>query len=216
MALWRREDPSAIADYLVPAASKAFQKTQRFMVKKRLGIWGTKPVEGSIDDLKSLLLEASSGKRSPAEPEAGGEAEEVVASIEVLGCGTFLTDVEKTMGEDGRPIYSMSGADLDLVTDSIPLEEGLCFGFMFRLNAEAGRGLFELEAVFRHPEFLDPYSGLVETETRAALRAIEGEVGILAFGFHEAYVMVEGAWTMELWYDGRLMASHDFEVVAKG
>ncbi len=219
VSVWRGEEGSALGDYLDAGAASAFGRTLRFLGRNRLSVWGADGGGKALEDLSSWLIGKADSPRQLAAaheaPAPGGNGMEkpTLDRIDVLGCGTFLGEIEAVAGEEGEAAYRLIGADLDRVTTVIPLKEGIIFGFMFRAIGSGKGGVFELRALVRRPE-----SGGREGESRATSEArllARDRVETAAWwSFREAGDMEPGRWTIELWDDERLLASRDFEVVA--
>ena len=138
--------------------------------------------------------------------------------IEVADYGLYETDtIESTDAPD------VPGGSVEVVTNvrnlgltrTIPAQRGVKFGFRYRIIGEP-HGT-EIPLVFRtlypQPGLTDPASGKVYYRSEDVRRVPIGVPRYDAYGFREAWELVPGVWTFEIWYEGRKLVEQSFTVV---
>ncbi|MCU7802722.1 MAG: DUF3859 domain-containing protein [Candidatus Thiodiazotropha sp. (ex Lucinoma annulata)] len=126
----------------------------------------------------------------------------------LLRGGEIISDPKTTTGKGvSKPIITR-----DRETDRIPLIKDKYMAYQYRLSNIPGSRSVRLRRVLRHPEFKLPdgttSSGSDFTITK---RVERGEVFAYdAYALNEAYEMVEGEWTFQIWFDDRLLVEQKF------
>ena len=97
-------------------------------------------------------------------------------------------------------------------TDQIPIKKDTLLGYQYRLSNIPGKGYAELRRVLVHPEFQLPDGSVSTGSDYIIKKKIErNEVfGYDVYGLNEHYEMVEGEWTFQLWYRGKILLEQKF------
>jgi hypothetical protein len=141
-----------------------------------------------------------------------------VDRIEVAEYGLYQMETIETAAAPDVP-----GGSLEIVnkarnvgvTRTIPAQLGVEFGFQYRLIGEP-KGA-DVPLVFRtrfpQPGLVDPSSGKTYSRSEDVRRITIGPPSYNAYGFGEAWELVPGVWTLEIWYEDRKLAEQTFMVV---
>ena len=151
---------------------------------------------------------------------SAGEPEQMQISVaEILNSGLFETDrsAERTGATD-----RMIGADtvwgirFTAETSMIPGRVGLNFGFEYSINTSPPGKRLAVKSVIRFPE-----PGLQAPDGRIWRESVEhkviriGEPALHGYGFDEAWEVVLGRWSFEIWHDKARLIRKTFTVVAE-
>ena len=98
-------------------------------------------------------------------------------------------------------------------TDTINAAVGTSFGFEYVIRS-AEEGEVDLIVKYLHPAITNPKTGKVFTnqEIISGKRAI-GKTHLIGYRFDEAWEIVPGAWTIQLFYGDKKLAEKTFQVV---
>jgi hypothetical protein len=99
--------------------------------------------------------------------------------------------------------------------DRIPATVGTSFGFRFQIIGEPQGETVNLRFVTRFPAggLRNPQGRVLTVSENDRPHRI-GENNFRTYTFDEPWEAVPGTWTLEFWYQGRMVGSHKFEVVA--
>lgn len=140
-----------------------------------------------------------------------------IERIEITGYG-ILANTASTrigIGSGGIPHTNTHDDYIKTVTNTIPLCLGTRFGMRFRLVGEPAGALADIVAVttFPQPGLAVPgRSEPVRTNQFAYRRPLRSQV-YQFYEFDYRWEMVPGTWSLEVWSNGRRLASHDFTIV---
>jgi hypothetical protein len=149
-----------------------------------------------------------------------GHAEETarVDDIEIVDIGVYSAEVksrveDSNLASGGRRIV----ANIKFVdkTDRVPARLGVQFGYRYKVIGEPAGAAVPLKFVTRYPEpgLKNPENGnrkLVDEFTQD--RTI-GDIHARGYGFDNAWEIVAGVWTFEVWYQDRMIRDQKFTVV---
>jgi Domain of unknown function (DUF3859) len=124
--------------------------------------------------------------------------------------GNLTTNTGKVVT---RPVLELSET-----TDRIPLVKDTYFAYRYRLldlpKEEVGKPVVELRKVLIHPPMNLP-DGTVSTGWDRMARGRTSAGQVIAFDgyvFSEDYELVEGDWTFQIWFQGKMLVEQTFTV----
>ncbi len=144
----------------------------------------------------------------------------VVSGITVTNVGTYRGQSASAPAEAGqqsptRTIGSIT--DWHFISDSTAVDgkAGTQFGIEFRIDgAPAGNGVtLYLTLAFPPQGLRNPNTG--ETLHKATIAFPNMKIGalcLIGYGFDNAWEVVPGVWTEQIWYQNRMLAERSFSV----
>jgi hypothetical protein len=142
---------------------------------------------------------------------------QTVERIEITNAGVYR--IERGAVEDapttalGR-FNVVRGQTLLERTTRIPGLLDVNMGMNFQMIGQPKGEAVTIRYVTRFPpQGLRDSSGKVHFTSEVERRHIIGEVLFRSYSFDEPWEIVEGTWTLEFWYRGRMLAAQKFEVV---
>lgn len=152
----------------------------------------------------------------------GGAAAETstVTGVTVITTGTYTAVTTSAPARSGQQSPTNTvGADVNwhFVAEGTDVrgEVGTEFGMQFRIDgAPSGEGVTLYLAIsFPQPGIRNPNTGdRMETAKVAFPNMKIGELSVLGYGFDNAWEIVPGVWTLQIWYQDRMLAERSFTV----
>lgn len=148
---------------------------------------------------------------------AGSAQAQTVERIEITNAGVYR--IERGAVEDapttalGR-FNVIKGQTLVERTTRIPGLLDVNMGMNFQMIGQPKGEPVTIRYVTRFPPqgLRDP-KGKVHFTSEVERQHVIGEVLFRSYSFDEPWEIVEGTWTLEFWYRGRMLAAQKFEVV---
>jgi hypothetical protein len=97
-------------------------------------------------------------------------------------------------------------------TDQVPGRVGITFGIYYTVNGEHEGRRIRFREVYRYPK---PGMRIGKKRHLSEEIKVKGKIGepqFTGFGFDEEEEILEGIWTIEVWFDGELLASQNFNI----
>lgn len=140
----------------------------------------------------------------------------VISAAEMTGYGVFQSNFNQRHREstsNSPPLDLVTSVRFESITRQIPMQVGINFGFEYLINTTPIGAKIEVRSVIRFPEgeLVSP-SGKVYTESEETYKVIVGDTTLHGHGFDEAWEMVPGTWTFEIWHRGAKLIRKDFNV----
>jgi len=163
------------------------------------------------------LLTAAATAAAAQMPTAAAPA---VTSITVTSAGTYTAQTTSTPARSGQqtPTGTVgTAADWHFLSDStdVPGKAGTQFGIEFRLEGTPAGDPVTLYAAFTFPPpgIRNPNTGEVMHAAKIAFPNLKiGTLCLLGYGFDNAWEIVPGVWTEQIWYQDRMLAERSFTV----
>jgi hypothetical protein len=143
-----------------------------------------------------------------------------VTGITVTHVGTYTAESTSAPAQPGQ--LSPTGTvgtetNWNFVSDSpdVAGKVGTQFGIEFRIDgAPAGDGVtLHLELNFPPEGIHNPNTGAMLHTAKVAFPNMKvGALSLLGYGFDNAWEIVPGAWTAQIWYQDRLLTERTFTV----
>lgn len=170
--------------------------------------------------LSTLLLVV--GFCALALPVCGASGQSPNGSIKSFGITRDLSEAVRSpesTAPGGESIF-VEKMEIAIVTDRIEARIGTSFGLQFVVAGLEPGDTVRLRKVVKFPPMHLPdgtishgYSKDLPIATVPSTGAFNG---IQGYSFDEAFELVLGTWTIEIWADRALIATKDFHVVAPG
>ena len=144
-------------------------------------------------------------------------ADAQVAGIEVVDRGIYTIETGSETKDPNTPTGTITAVkdvkNVELTT-TIPARLGIEFGFQYIVVGEPAGAEVTLDIVNIYPEQGLPTPGSTEHLFRSEYSRTKkiGEIEYLGYGFENAWEVVPGNWTFQIWYDGRQMMEQSFTV----
>ncbi|MCU7845601.1 MAG: DUF3859 domain-containing protein [Candidatus Thiodiazotropha sp. (ex Monitilora ramsayi)] len=119
--------------------------------------------------------------------------------------------VESKLSGTGKIIRNVT-VEFAETSTRIPLRKGVYFGYRYWLKLSPDQHRPMLTRRLTHPEMLMPDGTRVtESERRIKRKATHGIVTALdLYALSEEYELVEGEWTFQIWFNGKMLVSQRF------
>jgi hypothetical protein len=166
--------------------------------------------------------------QTPPAPNPGGPApastviEEgpTVTGLTVTHAGTYMATSTSAPARAGQlsptnTIGTETGWHFVTEGTDVPARVGTRFGIEFRVDgAPAGEGVTLYLALTFPPQGLrNPNTGAMLHGTRIAFPDVKiGALSLLGYGFDNAWEIVPGVWTEQIWYKDRMLTERTFTV----
>lgn len=140
-----------------------------------------------------------------------------VDRIDIVDKGIYTI----TLGEQTTGVNTPSGtvtavpiAKNTEATTTIPARLGVEFGLRYLIVGAPNAAEVTVDIVNTYPKpgLVDPADPKPILESRFSRQKKIGEPIYLGYGFENAWEMVPGTWTFEIWYQGRKLAEQSFTV----
>lgn len=149
-----------------------------------------------------------------------GDEEELHISVaKITGYGVFEASSSRRhsgYSERTLAVDTVSGIRFVQQTTDIPGKVGTNFGFQYSLNSTPKGQKVAIRSIIRFPE-----PGLVHPSTERVYReSVEskyiriGEPSLHGYGFDEAWEIVPGDWSFEIWHGDARLIRKTFRVVS--
>lgn len=169
--------------------------------------------------LAICLLAAAGGGASAQTPVTVAPAADVTA-VTVTHVGTYTGETTSKPAEAGQPSPTHTvGIETDwhfaAETTDVVGKVGTQFGIEFRLDGAPAGAPVTLHLVLAFPPqgIRNPNTG--DTLHTAKIAFPEMKIGalcLLGYGFDNAWEIVPGVWTEQIWYQNRMLAERHFTV----
>jgi hypothetical protein len=143
-------------------------------------------------------------------------AAQEVSSIEIVSYGIFTGDLQ-SQTRDGHGLMKNLTSNVQQTgsTTTIPAQPGLRFGVEYKVNGPRPDTTVTLERVTIFPPGgLRSAQGQPIESYRYSIEASVGAVTYAGYRFDDAWELVPGPWSIQLWYEGRMLAEQRFTIVA--
>jgi hypothetical protein len=142
-------------------------------------------------------------------------AEPSVERIDVLDAGIFALEIGATTAEPGAPggeTTAVTKATLIEATTTVPAAIGTNFGFRYTVVGEPEGEMATLDFVASYPEpgLADPDADAPIRELRFSREKAVGATDYYGYTPEVEWELVPGAWTFEIWFEGKQLASQTF------
>jgi hypothetical protein len=141
-----------------------------------------------------------------------------VDRIEIVEKGLYRVETARATQAAGTATGVQDElANVKLVSDTttIPARIGTSFGLRYRVVGGPNRASVKLTVIVRFPGegLRNPKTGERTARDVTSWTRHIGGVTYNGYGFDEAWELVPGTWTYEIWHDGRKLAEQSFTVV---
>lgn len=140
-----------------------------------------------------------------------------VSGIEIVEFGIYTADRQtRRAGQSGIGTTTVANVKLAVSTDRIPMQQGVQFGFQFRINGAPVDARVELRRVDLYPAPGLTPPGKSQPTRQDEERMVEriGNLSFVGYTLDAPFEMVPGSWTFQLWIGDRLMAEKSFTLAA--
>jgi hypothetical protein len=145
---------------------------------------------------------------------AASLAQSRVERIEIVEAGIFTADTTDRYNSSQTAAgerATLRSVKLAVKTTRVPLQKGIRFGLHYRVIGGPAGELVQIKGITRFPSpGLRNDAGKVFTTDEYTLNPVIGEMRYNGYTMDQAWEMVPGTWTFELWHDGRKLASKSF------
>jgi hypothetical protein len=149
-----------------------------------------------------------------------GHAEDAtrVDDIEIVDFGVYNAEVkyrveDPSLASGGRRLVS----NIKFVEKSerVPGRLGVQFGYRYKVIGEPAGAAVPLKFVLRYPEpgLKNPQNGNKKLLDEFTQDRTIGDIHARGYGFDNAWEIVTGVWTFEVWYQDRMLKDQKFTVV---
>lgn len=143
--------------------------------------------------------------------------EVTVAGVEILGFGEYRIAKGESSASGTSPSKRIWTALPEVVTagvDTIEATLGINFGFHYSLKGAPSGEPVQIKTVIRFPEpgITTPEGALFKSSEYVVTRTIGGQYYV-GYGFDNAWEIVGGEWTIQLWYADSLLIQKTFHVI---
>jgi Domain of unknown function (DUF3859) len=143
-----------------------------------------------------------------------------VTGITVTHVGTYTGETTSTPAQSGQhsPTGTVgTGTDWHFVSDSPDVlgNIGTEFGIEFHIDGSTPGAAATLYAVFNFPPqgMRNPNTGDLTHSAKIAFPNLKvGAVAVIGYGFDNAWEIVPGEWTEQIWYQDRMLTERKFTV----
>ncbi len=148
---------------------------------------------------------------------SAGQAQ-TVQRIEITEYGIYKSEIEKKVATPGTPSGSVNILkDIRHVktTTTVPAQLGANFGFRYKVIGQPDGATVRLRKVtiIPRPGIHNPKTGNTTVRSEYFLDRKIGETSFTNFTLEDAWEVVPGTWTFELWAGDRKLASQSFTLV---
>ena len=139
-----------------------------------------------------------------------------VTSIDVTEYGLYTLNVtSKQQQATGVSHNTVSDVRHAATTRTVPAQIGVRFGFRYRVNGNPQGQRVELKKVtiFPAPGLKSPKSAQPLQKSEYTIVRQTGAVSYTGYGLEDAWEVVPGKWTIQIWQDNRKLTEQVFNVV---
>ncbi len=140
-----------------------------------------------------------------------------VTGIEIIAPGIYTAHiVNKERYANGLGANGMESEQLALKTTTVPMQQGVDFGFRYRLSGTPAEAAVKVRKVILFPSpGLKPPGHPTVTEIEETLDRTIGETTYTGYLLEEPFELVPGKWTFQLWWGDAKLAEQSFTLVAQ-
>jgi len=135
--------------------------------------------------------------------------------IEIGEYGIYSVD-RRVQGRDPRGINQATATNVQhaATTRDIPAHIGTTFGFRYKIVGKPDEAAITLRrvVVFPAPGLQPSSASKPLPRDEFAVQARIGETNYMFYTLEDAFELVSGVWTVEIWYGNRKLASQTFTV----
>jgi hypothetical protein len=143
-----------------------------------------------------------------------------VTGLTITNAGTYTAETTSAPARSGQQSPTGTvGTDVNwqFMSDSPDVlgEVGTEFGIEFRIDGTpSGEGVTLYLAIAFPPQGIrNPNTGNLMYTAKVAFPNMRiGELSILGYGLDNAWEIVPGVWTLQIWYQNRMLAERSFTV----
>jgi hypothetical protein len=139
-----------------------------------------------------------------------------VSSIEIVDFGIYTADPQaRRLGQSGIGTTTVANIKLAVSTDRIPIQQGIRFGFQYRIDGAPADARVELRRVDLYPAPGITPPGKSQPVRQDEERFVEriGNLTFAGYTLDAPYEMLPGTWTFQLWVGDRKLAEKSFTLV---
>jgi hypothetical protein len=137
--------------------------------------------------------------------------------IDIVEYGIYTA---KMTGERAAPnavmgaVASLGDVQHAVTTRTIPAQQGVRFGFRYKIVGapENARTLIHIVTIFPSPGLTNPATRKTASRSEYDATATIGGTEYQDYGLDNAWEVVPGRWTMQIWYQGRKLAEQTFTI----
>ena len=137
--------------------------------------------------------------------------------IDIVEYGIYTA---KTTSERAAPnatagiVANLGDVQHAVTTRTIPGQQGVQFGFRYKVVGAPATAsvLLHMVTIFPSPGLTDPATGKTAARSEYDVTATIGNMQYKDYGLDNAWEVVPGRWTMQVWYQGRKLAEQTFTV----
>ena len=171
------------------------------------------PVDAAMKIMLSLLLLTFSSL-------SAYEQAVHIDRIDIVDYGTYTARTEGHLAAPGTAAgrwNTLGNIQHATTTQTIPAQPGTRFGFSYIVVGEPEGSLVSLHVVniFPSPGLNNPANPPPKDRDEYDRAVHVGEELYTGYRFDHDWELVPGAWTIQLWYEGHLVAEQKFTVVAQ-
>jgi hypothetical protein len=141
-----------------------------------------------------------------------------VRGIDVVEFGIYTADILSAQ-RDSRGVMQTTSTNFRqaVATTVIPAQIGVRFGFRYVVAGDPQGGDAVLKKVVIYPPagVKSPMVAQPLHRSESAIKTKAGETSYTGYKFDDAWELVPGPWTIELWSGDRKLAQKTFTVVAR-
>ncbi|MBI3616852.1 MAG: DUF3859 domain-containing protein [Candidatus Omnitrophica bacterium] len=165
--------------------------------------------------LADKLFDFAESQAAPAAPSGATDTAafpDADSPVEVLYAGVVKKEIIQeeggyTIKNNSRYLRTRKFVD---EKDTVPGTLGTAFGIIFTAR---GDDQLSLTARYLHPPMANALTREITTTHEMPLSVRPGEIQALSWVFTKEWEIAPGAWTLQLWSDGRKMAEKKFTVI---
>ena len=152
-------------------------------------------------------------------PIAAHAAAPQINDLKIIDYGVYAsTNVSTTAAPDTATGQVITAADAHLVTQTqiVPAKQGEKFGFHYVLEGAPQGAIATLHfvTIFPAPGLTNPATGQTSTQSDYDDTVSVGVPVYKGYELTNPWEVRTGAWTMQVWYEGRKIAEQAFTLVA--
>lgn len=163
--------------------------------------------------LIAIAMAPLNGNARPTETQVTG----FVDQIEATDYGLYRAEKSFIKRENAKQFENVvNNPDLIALTNTIPAQTGVNFGFHYRLVGQPFNARVRVDYVVIFPPegVINPKSGVLHSISYPINVHIRVEDSFVGYSFDRPWEVVPGNWTMQLWVGGKKLAEHTFLVAA--
>jgi hypothetical protein len=139
-----------------------------------------------------------------------------VEEAEVTDYGIYTADKTAASPQLANIVQQpVDNVALIAITNTIPAERGINFGFRYRLVGEPldSRVTVRIETIFPPAGIMSPKAGLLHSYSYSVTDHIGVRSSFAGYSADESWELVPGTWTMQLWVGDKKFAEQSFTML---